>query len=223
MATSPAVILFDVNETLSNMAPMADRFTEVGAAPQAAKLWFATLLRDGFALTAAGSNPAFAEVGAEVLRGLLRGETLDRDLEKAVSHVMDGMAALELHLDVAPGVSSLKESGYRLATLSNGSTKLADRLFGDAGIRDHFEMLLSVEDAPAWKPDRSAYEYAAGKLGLDVSELLLVAVHPWDVHGASAAGAQTAWLSRDGGAYPAHFKPADYTIRALPELAGVLG
>ncbi|MFD5278498.1 haloacid dehalogenase type II [Pseudarthrobacter sp. NPDC058362] len=220
--TRPAAILFDVNETLSDMAPMADRFAEVGAAPGAAKLWFAALLRDGFALTAAGENPAFADVGASVLRGLLRGEELDRGLDAAVQHIMDGMSALELHPDVVPGIGALKAGGFRLATLSNGSTALADKLFSNAGVRDDVEQLLSVTDAPAWKPDARAYRYAAGQLGVDVSELLLVAVHPWDIHGASSAGAQTAWINRSGGAYPDHFRPADHTVRALPELAEVL-
>jgi hypothetical protein len=31
MRTPPSVIVFDVNETLSDMAPMAGRFTDVGA------------------------------------------------------------------------------------------------------------------------------------------------------------------------------------------------
>ena len=55
----PAVLLFDVNETLSNMSPMASRFVDVGAPAHLAATWFASLLRDGFALTAepvAGSH-----------------------------------------------------------------------------------------------------------------------------------------------------------------------
>jgi len=71
MSSVPPVIVFDVNETLSDMSPMGERFTEIGAPAQLAKLWFATLLRDGFALTAGGDNGSFAEIGAEVLRGLL--------------------------------------------------------------------------------------------------------------------------------------------------------
>lgn len=54
----PAVVVFDVNETLSDMTPMAQRFTDVGAPADLATLWFATVLRDGFALT---SLPALAE------------------------------------------------------------------------------------------------------------------------------------------------------------------
>ena len=34
-------------------------------------------------------------------------------------------------------------------------------------------------------------------------EMVLVAVHPWDVDGARRAGLQTAWVNRSGGAFPA--------------------
>ena len=223
MATATEVILFDVNETLSDMAPMAERFTEIGVQPHLAKLWFATLLRDGFALTAAGSNPAFVEVGKEVLRGVLHGLPLEREPEDAVDHVMAGLAGLTLHTDVVDGVRALKSSGYRLVTLSNGSTKLAEKLFADAGIGDDFERLLSVEDAPAWKPAPGAYAYAAEVCGVTLPEMLLVAVHPWDLHGAAAAGAATAWINRSGDPYPGHFSQPGHVVSSLPELAGVLG
>ena len=52
MAVGASVVVFDVNQTLSDLAPMARRFADVGAPEHLAKLWFATLLRDGFALTA---------------------------------------------------------------------------------------------------------------------------------------------------------------------------
>jgi hypothetical protein len=44
MSPSPSVIVFDVNETLSDMSPMAGRFADIGAPEHLAKLWFATLL-----------------------------------------------------------------------------------------------------------------------------------------------------------------------------------
>ena len=52
---------------------MGDRFRKVGAPSELAKLWFATLLRDGFALRASGDNGSFAALGADTLGGLLTG------------------------------------------------------------------------------------------------------------------------------------------------------
>ncbi len=223
MNSAPSVVVFDVNETLSDMAPVGERFAEVGAPAQMAKLWFATLLRDGFALTAAGGNGTFAEIGAEVLRGLLAGTGTGTDRESAVEHVMAGMAGLGLHPDVADGVRALRAAGYRLVTLSNGAARVAEELLASAGIRDRFERLLSVEDAPGWKPARAAYHHAASACATDPGQMLLVAVHPWDIHGAAAAGLRTAWINRDGANYPSYFTAPDYTVASLRELPEALG
>ncbi|WP_138443208.1 haloacid dehalogenase type II [Sinomonas susongensis] len=222
MVRRPELIVFDVNETLSDMEPMGDRFAELGAPADLAKLWFATLLRDGFALTAAGDNPEFAEVGAEVLRGLLRDHTLDRPLEDAVRHVMSGMLRLGVHPDVADGVRALHDDGFRLVTLTNGGTSVAERLLEGAGVRDAFEALLSVADAPLWKPAAASYEYAAAACGVPAEDMMLVAVHPWDIHGASRAGLQGAWVNRTGAAYPSYFADPDVVAPGIDGVAEAL-
>jgi 2-haloacid dehalogenase len=219
MSPIPSVIVFDVNETLSDMSPMGSRFVDVGAPDYLARIWFAALLRDGFALAAAGGSAKFSVIGTEILRGLFRGVALSRSIDDAVSHVMDGLGELALHPDVVDGVRALKRNGFRLVTLSNGSTQLADAMLGAAAVRSEFDALLSVEDAPAWKPVRSAYQYAASECGVQPSEMLLVAVHPWDIHGAAQAGLSTAWLNRADAVYPGYFTPPDYTVPALSELA----
>ncbi len=222
MSQRPSVVVFDVNETLSDLSPMADRFTDLGVPGSMAKQWFAELLRDGFALTAAGASGKFSVVGEGVLRSLLEPEKLDRDLDEAVQHVMSGFTALPVHSDVPDGVRALRDLGLRLITLTNGSTAVSEKLFGQAGIRDAFEALLSVEDAGAWKPDPASYAYAARTCRVEAAEMLLVAVHPWDIDGASRAGLSTAWVSRAGRDYPGYFRPPTYAVRALPELAALL-
>ncbi|GAC1589088.1 MAG: haloacid dehalogenase type II [Acidimicrobiales bacterium] len=219
MATVPRVIVFDVNETLSDMAPIAARFVDVGAPSPMAKLWFASVLRDGFALTAAGSSEPFARVADGALRVVLGPVELDRSIDEAVDHVMSGFMSLAVHPDVVEGVDALRDADIRLVTLSNGSAQVAERLLVAAGIRDRFERLLSVEDAGAWKPARASYDYAARICGVDHAEMMLVAVHPWDIDGASRAGMQTAWINRDSQPYPAYCTKPDHELGSLPELA----
>ncbi|TFD48923.1 haloacid dehalogenase type II [Cryobacterium frigoriphilum] len=219
MTRTPSVIVFDVNETLSDMAPLSARFTEVGAPASLARVWFASLLRDGFALAAAGSSAKFAVVGTEMLRSVLRDIELSRSLDDAVSFIMRGFGSLDLHPDIADGIRALRAQGFRLVTFSNGSAQVAESLLTRAGLRSEFEALLTVEDAPAWKPVRTAYEYAADACGVAPADLLLVAVHPWDTHGAAEAGLQTAWLNRGGASYPSYFMAPDHTITTLSELA----
>jgi 2-haloacid dehalogenase len=52
--------------------------------------------------------------------------------------------------------------------------------------------------------------------------MMLVAVHPWDIHGAAKAGLKTAWLNRAGADYPSYFQSPDVTVGALTELPAAL-
>ncbi|GAB3280222.1 haloacid dehalogenase type II [Sinomonas notoginsengisoli] len=222
MPSTPSVIVFDVNETLSDMSPMGERFAEAGAPALLAKQWFATLLRDGFALAATSDSAGFAAVGVELLTPLLAAAGVAQPGE-AAQRIALSVSDLPLHPDVVNGVRSLHAAGCRLVTLTNGSAKVAEKLFTAAGILDEFEKLLSVEDAPAWKPHSSSYAYAAQACGTAPEEMLLVAVHPWDIHGASRAGLRTAWVNRDGATYPSYFAGPELTVTSLDQLAGVIG
>lgn len=218
----PTLLVFDVNETLSDMSPLGARFEDVGAPAHLAKTWFAELLRDGFALAAAGSIESFATLGAEGLRTRFQAEHLDRSADDAVEHVMQGFSELAVHPDVPDGIRALSDLGIRLVTLSNGSAAVAEALLEGAGVRDRFERLLSVEEAGVWKPAPGSYAYALAECGVEPEDAMLVAVHPWDTDGAGRAGLATAWVNRTGATYPSYFPAADLEVTSLTELAEVL-
>lgn len=219
MSRAPQVVVFDVNETLSDMSPLAGRFADVGAPEHLAKLWFTALLRDGFALTAAGSTERFSTLAEQGLHDLLAGMPLNRDTDTAVAHVMAGFSSLSVHPDVPDGVTALHALGLRLVTLTNGATQVTERLLTAAKLRAQFEQLLSVEEAGVWKPAPRSYQYAARACGTEPNDMLLVAVHPWDIDGAARAGMDTAWINRADAAYPSYFTPPDHTVSALGDLA----
>lgn len=218
----PKLLVFDVNETLSDMSPMGQRFEDVGAPGHLAKTWFAGLLRDGFALTAVNASESFARIAAEALSTSLHGLTLNRGTDEAVEHIMAGFAGLDVHADVQDGIRALSDLGIRLVTLTNGAASVAEALFDRAGIRDHFETLLSVEQAGTWKPAAGAYAYALAQCGVDPTDAMLVAVHPWDIDGAARAGLATTWINRTGGPYPDYFTAPDLQVGSVVELADQL-
>jgi 2-haloacid dehalogenase len=219
MSDRPLVIVFDVNETLSDLAPLGRCFEEVGAPAFLLRVWFAGVLRDGFALAAAGTAEPFAVLAADGLRAVLHGQSLNRDLDAAVEHMLAGFGRLGVHPDVPGGIRALGAAGYRLVTLTNGAVSVADRLLGAAGVRAEFEALLSVDDAGAWKPSRAAYSYAARVCGVRPADMLLVAVHPWDIDGAVRAGLRAAWVNRAGLPYPSYFTLPSITVTGLDDLA----
>ena len=218
----PRVIIFDVNETLSDMSPLSHRFTDVGAPAELASLWFASVLRDGFALTAAGAARPFADVASGLLAVMLPRETLDRDIDDAVEHIMGGFMGLGVHPDVADGIEALAALDIRLITLSNGAVGVARKLLESAGVLGQFEMVLSVEAAGAWKPAEQSYRYALDRCGVEPHEAMLVAVHPWDIDGAHRAGLRTAWINRTSTTYPSYFEAPDLTASSLVHLEELL-
>lgn len=208
MTSTPAtvnavqVVVLDVNETLSDLEPLRKRFVGVGAPGHLLETWFSGVLRDGFALAAAGRAQPFPAIGAAGLRGLLTGLALDRPLEQAVSHVLSGFPELEVHPDVPAGLRALAESGLRVVTLTNGSLSQSQALLERAGVGDLVEQRLSVDDAGRWKPHRDAYAYAARCCGVPLEACAMVAVHPWDLMGASTVGMTTGWVDRRGTPWP---------------------
>jgi 2-haloacid dehalogenase len=216
----PSVIVFDVNETLSDMAPLARRFADVGAPELLAQVWFASVLRDGFALAAAGGKETFTRIAGGALQAVLAGASLNRPAGDAVGHILSGFADLTVHHDVPDGVRILREHGLRLVTLTNGSADVADRLLAKAGIRGEFEQLLSVDDTEAWKPARATYAHAARACSAGEAQMLLVAVHPWDIHGAHQAGMRTGWITRRHTPYPGYFAAPDLQAPDLVTMAG---
>lgn len=220
--TRPELVVLDVNETLSDLSPLAGAFTEVGLDGRDVGAWFAGVLRDGFALTVLGDNPAFADVGAASLRVRLAAAG-SSDPEAGARRVMDRFAHLDPHPDVVPGLQAVAEAGCRIVTLSNGSSAVARSLLEDTAAGAVVEDYLSVADAGAWKPARRAYEHALATTSVPAGRAVLVAVHPWDLAGARRAGLRTAWIDRAGtGHYPDHVVRADVEASSLVELASVL-
>lgn len=217
------VVVFDVNETLSDLEPLRARLTEGGAPGQLLETWFAATLRDGFALTTVGSYASFRQVGTDVLHGLLTGVPgLGRAPRDLADHVLDGFSSLDVHPDVTQGLRLLHDAGLRLVTLTNGATSVSRALLERAGVSQLFERQLSVDDAGRWKPHPDAYRWVAEQCAAEPAAMSLIAVHPWDLHGAAAAGMSTGWLDRHRKPYPRAFTPPTLRATDLATLAGQL-
>lgn len=223
MSPRPAVIALDVNETLSDMSPLAARLEDVGAPGHLLATWFASTLRDGFALTAAGAYADFAEVARGALRSTLAAvDGLTREPDEAAEFVLSGIAELPLHPDVRPGLERLHPDGVRIVTLTNGSAANTRSLLEHGGVLELVEQLLSIEEVRRWKPAPEPYHYAARTCGVGPGQVMLAAVHPWDVDGAKRAGLATCWINRTAAPYPSSFEEPDLTCRDFVELADAL-
>jgi len=95
--------------------------------------------------------------------------------------------------DARSGLKRLKKR-YVLATLSNGNISLLVDMARNAGLP--WDCVLSAELFRHYKPDPEAYLGAAALLGLQPSEVLMVAAHKDDLQAAKRCGLRTAFVRR---------------------------
>ncbi|MGZ5908754.1 MAG: HAD hydrolase-like protein [Reyranella sp.] len=72
------------------------------------------------------------------------------------------------------------------------------RQLDHGGISDFFERRFTADGVKDHKPSRQAYAYVEKELGVEPSQLCLIACHTWDTLGAVAAGRQAALVKRVG-------------------------
>ena len=163
----------------------------------------------------------FGEIGAACLRMVAMNNGVELS-EDAAKKAVAPMRFLPPHADVIPALGRLRDANYRLVTLTNSSKAAVAEQMKHAGLAKFFESLLSVEDVGKYKPHADVYRWAAGRVGADVSECLLVAAHGWDVAGAAWAGMKTAFVARPGQQKFPLGPAIDITVLSLAELEGEL-
>ena len=210
MASRIDAVAFDVNETLFDIAGLGPHFEKAGLSPDLVPLWFARVLRDGFALTVLGEYRSFPDIGAEHLQRLRDGMSEDEARE-----VLAGFPELDPHPDVEPALRRLREAGVRAVTLTNGTAAVTAKLLERAGLTSYVEATLSVDEVRRWKPAPEPYSYAARTLGVEPGRLALVAAHGWDVHGAKRAGLRTGYVTRLEGWLSPTFEEPDAMAETL--------
>jgi 2-haloacid dehalogenase len=203
-----SLILLDVNETISDMAPLLDVFKGLGSPPEALDCWLAATLRDGIALAAAGGYAEFESLAGDALDAQF-ADLPPAARERGRAEVLDAFGKLGAHEDIRPGLEAARELGLPVATLSNGSVDYTEALLARAGLADLVTRSFSVAEVGRWKPAPEPYLHAAAASGLAPAELALIAVHPWDVDGAGRAGARSGWLNRSGRPFPRSLRPAE--------------
>lgn len=205
------VIVFDVNETLLDLSPIRAWFTERFHDAPDAKMWFSELLRLSFVLAATDQYVPFTTLSTSALdTAAARAGTY---MTPEDSDTIAGLfASLPPHSDVKAGLGLLKDAGFRLATLTNSPLGTAEAQLRSAGLVDYFDSVISVEMVPRFKPHASVYLGAAGRLGVDPADIVMVAAHDWDIAGAMAVGCQGVFVARPGAMYSTAF--AEPTIIA---------
>ena len=209
-------ILFDMNETVLDIAVLKPGFKAAFGDETVLATWFSMLLHTSTVCVLTGVRTDFATLAGAMLDAVAArlGVGLPDQIR---DEILDGFARLPPHADVKPALRLLKSAGYRTAAFTNSSLDMVTRQIENAGLAKHFDEVVSVEDSGSFKPDGRVYRFVAGRMNRPIEELRLIAAHDWDTHGALSAGMLAAYIDRTGAPYHPLYKRPDVYATTMNE------
>lgn len=191
----PRVIVFDLVGTLLDLQVMDPHFERFFGDAAVRKEWFLQSLQLAMAATLTNAYEDFgvqADTGLEITARRYKVSMLGE--EKNL--ILGTLRKLRPYPEVAQNLQRLRDAGLRLAALTNSTVATAEAQLTYAGLREHFEQVISVDEVCRFKPAPEVYHLAAKRLGVEPAQVRLVAAHDWDVTGALRAGCAAAFVAR---------------------------
>jgi 2-haloacid dehalogenase len=224
MCTKPSILVFDVNETLIDIESIAPLFQRIFGEKTGVRDWFGQLVLYSNAVTLSGLYAPFFSLGQGLLEMLasIHGVHIK---PSDVDELKNRMLTMPAHPDVEPGLTQLKNAGFRMVTCTNSPPNPGGKSpLENAGLAHFFERQFSVETVRAFKPSQHVYHMVSQDLDVPPSSCCMVAAHVWDTIGAQSAGFAGALVARPGNALlPVKGLPQPQIVGAdLPSVASQL-
>jgi 2-haloacid dehalogenase len=214
----PALLAFDVNETLLSLDPIKTKFDAVFGIGAPVGEWFVRMLHGSLVANHVDDYRSFGEIGVESLLTLAKKRGLAMRGEDAEA-IVETMMSLPPHPEVYNALEGLFDDEFVMVALTNGSTKAANDQIENAGLHPFIRRVISVEEVGKFKPAPEPYHHAALVMDVDIAEMMLVAAHDWDCAGAMAAGAQSAFVKREGVVWSLPSSPPELVVDDIAGLA----
>ncbi|WP_336344544.1 haloacid dehalogenase type II [Halalkalicoccus ordinarius] len=215
-------IAFDSYGTIVDVTAVEEPLAEYVDEPElVSQLWRNRSLGYAMVANAIEEYDSFYQMNRTALRYALNvaGVDVSEDEREEILSTYDELAVFE---DAVPGMERLRDMGYDLYVVSNGSYEMLDGLVEHAGIGDLIEETISADEVETFKPVDTLYRHAADEIGVPIEEITFVAAGWWDVPGAIHAGMQGVWINRQDTIWgPYETEPA-LTIETFHDLADEL-
>ena len=193
----PRVIVFDLMGTLLDLRALDTYFERFFEDAAVRKEWFMQTLQLAMTATLTNAYEDFrvqADTGLEITARRYRVSLLGE--EKNL--ILGTLLKLRAYSEVAQSLQRLRDAGLRLATLTNSTAQAAEAQLMYAGLRDHFEQVISADEIRCFKPVPEVYHLAARRMNVEPEQVRVVAAHDWDITGALRAGCAAAFVARPG-------------------------
>jgi 2-haloacid dehalogenase len=219
---APEAIVFDVNETLLSLEPIAEGLVPIFGTDPPVGEWFARLLHGSLLANTLDAHRPFGAIAVEALVGVAARRGIQLSIDDA-RELLAPMSLLPTHPDVLPGIRRLAGSGIPMAALTNGSADVATSQIRNAGLDSFLTRVISVEEVGRFKPDPAPYLHAAEVMGVPIGQMMLVAAHDWDCAGAMAVGAMAVFVERPGSVWSLPSPQPGLTVEDIVDLSERMG
>lgn len=195
-SSRPALILFDVYETLLDMSAVEKRVNSLLDSKRAYTIWFELFMQYCFVDNCIEQFNPFPDIGKATLQ--MTAKMLDEKLDNSdIESVLQLLEHCPVKESVGKCLSSLHDNGFRIAALTNSAQQIVENRMERTGLISYFEKVLSAEHVGKYKPSPEVYNWATGQLNIKPAEVLLVSSHSWDIAGAANACMQTAYIMQE--------------------------
>ncbi len=212
-------VLFNLTGTLVDPAVLAQPLGDSGADEELVLAALDDTVAMAMADALTGETTPLDELMEAALRRRLRLAGAD---EERATDALELTSTMPAFLEVPGALESLRSHGLRLGVLAQSSVPATDAVLRFAGLRDRFELVLSAQDAGAYKPAPPAYRMALDRTGTEGDDVCFVSTHWWDVAGAKRSGLHTAWVARRERSLLDTVPAPDYTGSDLAEVADAI-
>ena len=183
--------LFDVHSAVgkhrARLGDIADQVSAVWRTKQLEYTWLRSLM---------GRHADFWQVTRDALEFAFEMHSLkDSELSE---DLMGAYLQLDCYPEVPGALAELKERGFGIAILSNGTPAMLEAAVNNSRLEEVIPRIFSVETAGVFKPDPRVYQIAVDELRVKPEEIIFQSSNAWDAAGAAAFGFKVAWINRFG-------------------------
>jgi 2-haloacid dehalogenase len=136
--------------------------------------------------------------------------------------LIEAYLKLDCYPEVPGALTELKERGFEIAILSNGTPKMLEAAVKNSELEDLISEIFSVEQVGTFKPDPRVYQIAVEGLNVKAEEIVFQSSNAWDAAGAAAFGLRVAWINRFNQSPERLPGKPDVEIKLLSELPDLI-
>jgi 2-haloacid dehalogenase len=109
------------------------------------------------------------------------------------------------------------------AILSNGEPGMLAAAVEAAGLTEHLDAVLSVDEVGVYKPHPDVYALGTARYRCNPEEIGFVSANGWDAAGAAVFGFRVCWVNRLGLPVERHGPRPEAIVRSLAEVPAAFG